>query len=48
MITVSILDDHIMVLRGLETMLEDSKLVEIIATYNTGKKIIRWTCHNDS
>ncbi|WP_108805544.1 MULTISPECIES: response regulator transcription factor [unclassified Aquimarina] len=40
MITVSILDDHIMVLRGLETMLEDSKLVEIIATYNTGKKLL--------
>ncbi|WP_299190126.1 response regulator transcription factor [uncultured Aquimarina sp.] len=40
MITVSILDDHIMVLRGLETMLEDSKLVKIIATYNTGKKLL--------
>ncbi|WP_298319576.1 response regulator transcription factor [uncultured Aquimarina sp.] len=40
MITVSVLDDHIMVLRGLETMLEDSDLITIIATYDNGQKLL--------
>ncbi|MDY8137622.1 response regulator transcription factor [Aquimarina sp. 2201CG5-10] len=40
MITVSILDDHTMVLKGLETMLEDSLLIKIIATYSKGKELL--------
>ncbi|MGI9548334.1 MAG: response regulator [Flavobacteriaceae bacterium] len=34
MIKVAILDDHPMVLKGIESMLEDSREIEISATYN--------------
>ena len=40
MIKVSILDDHNMVLRGLESMLEDSELIKILATYSLGMELL--------
>lgn len=40
MIKVAILDDHSMVLRGIETMLEDSDIIIISATYNLGKQLL--------
>ncbi len=40
MIKVAILDDHSMVLRGIETMLEDSDIITISATYNLGKQLL--------
>lgn len=40
MIKISILDDHVMVVRGLESMLEDSKTIKIIATYCLGKQLL--------
>ncbi|MBD1259358.1 response regulator transcription factor [Maribacter polysiphoniae] len=40
MIKVAICDDHTMVLRGIETMLEDSDIITICATYNFGKQLI--------
>ncbi|WP_282079398.1 response regulator [Aquimarina algiphila] len=41
MITVSILDDHTMVLRGLETMLEDSNSIKVKATYKKGQELLK-------
>ncbi len=40
MIKVSILDDHQMVLRGIETMLEDVDEIKIIATYGLGMELL--------
>ncbi|SDM22606.1 response regulator [Kriegella aquimaris] len=40
MIKVAICDDHTMVLRGIETMLEDSDMIIITATYNLGKQLL--------
>ncbi len=40
MVTVSILDDHTMVLKGLEAMLEDSEIIEVIGTYNLGQELL--------
>ena len=40
MIRVAILDDHNMVLRGIETMLEDSDNIKIIDTYNRGLQLL--------
>ncbi len=40
MIRVIILDDHNMVLRGIETMLEDSKDIDIVATYSQGLELL--------
>tara|TARA_R110002050_G_scaffold118625_3_gene236148 strand:+ start:56303 stop:56938 length:636 start_codon:yes stop_codon:yes gene_type:complete len=40
MIKVAICDDHTMVLRGIETMLEDSDIITICATYNLGKQLL--------
>ncbi len=40
MIKVAILDDHNMVLRGIETMLEDSDTIKVIATYNRGRQLL--------
>ncbi|WP_423999397.1 response regulator [Maribacter sp. IgM3_T14_3] len=37
---MAILDDHSMVLRGIETMLEDSDIITISATYNLGKQLL--------
>lgn len=41
MITVSILDDHTMVLKGLETMLEGSDGIMILATYEKGLELLK-------
>ncbi len=41
MIKVAILDDHNMVLRGIETMLEDSDTIKVIATYNRGRQLLK-------
>ncbi len=40
MIRVAILDDHNMVLRGIETMLEDSGIIKITATYSRGQPLL--------
>ena len=40
MIKVAICDDHTMVLRGIETMLEDSDTIITTATYNLGKQLL--------
>ncbi|WP_166967387.1 response regulator [Yeosuana marina] len=40
MIKVAILDDHNMVLRGIETMLEDSDSIKIIDTYSRGQQLL--------
>ncbi|WP_396591878.1 response regulator transcription factor [Allomuricauda sp. R78024] len=40
MIQVAILDDHNMVLKGIETMLEDSDIITIVATYSLGKQLL--------
>ncbi|MFX0556954.1 response regulator [Maribacter sp. CXY002] len=40
MIRVAILDDHHMVLRGIETMLEDTENITITATYSLGKQLL--------
>lgn len=40
MIEVAILDDHIMILQGLESMLEDYENIKIIARYNRGKELL--------
>lgn len=40
MIRVAILDDHNMVLKGIETMLEDSDIISIVATYSLGKQLL--------
>ncbi len=40
MIKVSILDDHQMVLRGIETMLEDVDEIKIIAAYGLGMELL--------
>ncbi len=39
MIKVAVLDDHNMVLRGIETMLEDSDVIKITATYDRGMQL---------
>ena len=46
MIKVAILDDHNMVLRGVETMLEDSGSINITATYNRGKQLLATIAYN--
>ncbi|WP_394747078.1 response regulator [Spongiimicrobium salis] len=40
MIQVAILDDHSMILKGIETMLEDSQEMAICATYSLGKQLL--------
>ena len=40
MIKVAILDDHNMVLRGIETMLEDSDIVKVTAAYSRGHQLL--------
>ena len=40
MIKVAICDDHNMVLRGIETMLEDTESITITATYSLGKQLL--------
>lgn len=40
MIQLAIVDDHSMVLRGIETMLEDSDEIAICATYSLGKQLL--------
>ncbi len=40
MITVSILDDHTMVLKGLEIMLKDTTDIQLIATYTKGEELL--------
>lgn len=40
MIQVAIVDDHSMVLKGIETMLEDSDEIRICATYGLGKQLL--------
>ncbi len=46
MIKVAILDDHNMVLRGIETMLEDSDTIKVIATYNRGRQLLENISNN--
>lgn len=46
MIEVAILDDHNMVLRGIETMLEDSDTIKITATYDRGKQLLENIANN--
>ena len=46
MIKVAILDDHNMVLRGIETMLEDSDVVNLIATYSRGHQLLENISNN--
>lgn len=40
MIKVAILDDHNLVLRGLESMLQDSEEVKIVASYSLGQELL--------
>ncbi|KPM30706.1 Two component transcriptional regulator, LuxR family protein [Croceitalea dokdonensis DOKDO 023] len=40
MIKVAVLDDHNMVLKGIESMLEDVENIGITATYNLGKQLL--------
>ena len=46
MIKIAILDDHNMVLRGIETMLEDSDVVNLIATYSRGHQLLENISNN--
>ena len=46
MIRVAILDDHNMVLRGIETMLEDSDNIKIIDTYSRGLQLLENISNN--
>jgi len=46
MIRVAILDDHNMVLRGIETMLEDSEGIKIINTYSRGLQLLENITNN--
>ncbi len=46
MIKVAILDDHNMVLRGIETMLEDSDTIKVITTYNRGRQLLENISNN--
>ena len=39
MIRVAILDDHLMVLKGIETMLQGHESVKVVSTFSTGKDL---------
>lgn len=41
MISIAILDDHKMVIKGLESMLENSPTVKIVGTYTTGEDMLK-------
>jgi len=40
-IKVAILDDHLMVIKGIENMLEDSEHIHVLASYTHGKEMLK-------